>query len=64
MKHGNLYVRLETIYTVSREKWKTLMDEKPALRNNDWLASCDKRDIWRGAMLKASFGMREIERGK
>ena len=59
-----LYYRLEQIYAVAREKWKALMDEKPALRHDEWMSSCDKRDIWRGVMLEAAFGMREIERGK
>jgi hypothetical protein len=59
---GDLYARLATVYEVSRERFRALMDEKP----RSHAAFCEniaKIQTWKTAVLESSFGMREIERG-
>ena len=59
---GDQYARLATIYQVSRERFRALMDEKPRSQA-DFSANIAKIQIWKFAVLESSFGMREIERG-
>jgi hypothetical protein len=61
-RDGKLYVKLETVYMVARERFRALMDEKPRT-HAEYCSNLAKIQIWKTIVLEASFGMREIERG-
>lgn len=63
MEGNALYYRLEMIYRVADERFRSLMRQKNKT-HAEYCENIAKIQLWRYVALEASFGMREIERGR